>query len=232
MAEEPSSDVPESEVRLRRQLGTLIVLGVVLVIGGVVGLAYVAVATITSVLLFGWLLLVSGIVGLLHALQDRGSNYFWLGLVVAALYLAAGVVVIRHPGASAEGLTLFAALLFLAGGVFRLVGAIVVRGQQMIWTLVQGAFGLLLGVLVLSDWPENTLYVLGTFFSLALLFEGLGLIATGVGGRHLVSLVAQGRTPEPPEGKTASEQGEAEPIPPGDAESMNGESDEQGRSKD
>ncbi len=69
--------------------------------------------------------------------------------MVAALNIAAGVVVIRHPEARAEALTMFAALLFLTGGVFRLVGSVVVRGPQMGWTLLQGAFGLLLGLLVL-----------------------------------------------------------------------------------
>lgn len=182
-----------SEREVRRSFGWLVGLGGVLALGGVLGLLYVGLATITSVLLFGWLLLVSGLVGLVHAVMSRGTNYFWLGLIVAALYLAAGVVVIRYPDTTAEGLTLFAALLFLTGGVFRLVGAFVSRGPEMAWTLVQGAVGVLLGVLVLGSWPESTLYVLGTFFSLALLSEGLGLMAVGFGGRQVVGMVSQQR---------------------------------------
>jgi hypothetical protein len=69
----------------------------------------------------------------------------------------------------------------------------VVRGPQFGWTLLQGAFGLLLGLLVLFDWPDSSRYVLGVFFSLALLFDGLGLIAIGVGGRRIVGMV----TPAP-----------------------------------
>lgn len=176
--------------KLRRSFGWLAALGVLLVIAGLVGLVYVGVATLTSMLLFGWLLLIGGLVGLLQAIESRGSNYFWLGVVVAALNIAAGVVVIRHPEGSAEALTMFAALLFLTGGLFRLVGSLVVRGPQFGWTLLQGAFGLLLGILVLVNWPESSRYVLGTFFSLALLFDGLGLIAIGIGGRRIVDMVA------------------------------------------
>ncbi|MGW7051476.1 HdeD family acid-resistance protein [Streptomyces sp. NPDC054887] len=186
---------PESNKKLSRGFGWLAVLGVILVLGGIVGLVYTGLATLTSMLLFGWLLLVGGLVGLLQAVQSRGSNFFWLGVVVAALNLAAGIVVIRHPEGTAEALTMFAALLFLTGGVFRLVGSVVVRGPQFGWTLVQGAFGVLLGLLVLFDWPHSSLYVLGTFFSLALLFDGLGLIAIGTGGRQMVSMVA----PSPPD---------------------------------
>ncbi|MFE9858545.1 HdeD family acid-resistance protein [Streptomyces sp. NPDC005780] len=181
--------------KLRRSFSGLALLGILLVVAGLVGLVYTGVATLTSMILFGWLLLIGGLVGLLHAIQSRGTSYFWLGVVVAALNIAAGVVVIRHPHGTAEALTMFAALLFLTGGVFRLVGSVVVRGPQFGWTLLQGAFGLLLGLLVLFDWPHSSLYVLGCFFSLALLFDGLGLIAIGVGGRRIVSMVSDQMAP-------------------------------------
>lgn len=193
--------------RLSRSFGWLTVLGALLVVAGLVGLVYTGVATLTSMILFGWLLLIGGIVGLLHAIDSRGSEYFWLGVVVAALNIAAGIVVIRHPHGTAEALTMFAALLFLTGGVFRLVGSVVVRGPQFGWTLLQGAFGLLLGLLVLFDWPHSSLYVLGLFFSLALLFDGLGLIAMGVGGRRIVSMVSeQSVTGEIPDSPRRNEQ--------------------------
>ncbi|CAM5295328.1 hypothetical protein SNARM312S_07082 [Streptomyces narbonensis] len=168
---DPVGDMRREGKRLRRDFSWLAVLGALLVLGGVVGLVYTGLATLTSMLLFGWLLLIGGVVGLLHAIQSRGTSYFWLAVVVAALNIAAGVVVIRHPEGSAEALTMFAALLFLTGGLFRLVGSVVVRGPQFGWTLLQGAFGLLLGLLVLFDWPESSRYVLGVFFSPALLFD-------------------------------------------------------------
>ncbi|GAA2258098.1 HdeD family acid-resistance protein [Streptomyces atrovirens] len=185
------STKPQGEAaKLSRGFSWLAVLGVVLVVAGLVGLIYTGLATLTSMLLFGWLLLIGGLVGLLHAVQARHTNFFWLGVVVAALNIAAGVVVLKTPEAAAEALTMFAALLFLTGGVFRLVGSLVVRGPQFGWTLVQGAFGLLLGILVLATWPSSSQYVIGTFFSLSLLFDGLGLIATGYGGRRIVGMVS------------------------------------------
>ncbi|MFD4833072.1 HdeD family acid-resistance protein [Streptomyces sp. SID4919] len=182
---------PRGEVRkLRRGFTGLVVLGTLLVVAGVVGLVYVGVATLTTMLLFGWLLLIAGVIGLVHAVQSRQQDYFWPAVLIAALYLAAGVVILRRPDVAAATLTMFAALLFLAGGLFRLVGALVARGAQSGWTLVQGALGVLLGVLVLAGWPSSSVYVIGFFFSLAVLFDGLGLIATGLGGRHIVGLVS------------------------------------------
>lgn len=209
--------------KLRRGFGVLAFLGAILVIGGLVGLVHVGVATLTSMILFGWLLLVGGLVGLLQSIQLRTTSFFWLGVVVAALNIAAGVVVIRHPEGTAEALTMFAALLFLAGGVFRLVGSVVVRGPQFGLTLVQGAFGVLLGVLVLAEWPGSSLYVIGTFFSLALLFDGLGLIAMGLGGRHIVGLVSEAVTPGNADGPGKSDRLSGK-------EHLKAEQDEQDRS--
>ncbi|MFD9338358.1 HdeD family acid-resistance protein [Streptomyces sp. NPDC060028] len=189
--------------QVSRSFGVLALLGVLLVIAGLVGLIYTAAATLTSMFLFGWLLLVGGLVGLVHAVQSRKSNYFWLAVIVAAINIAAGFVILRRPEASAEALTMFAALLFLTGGVFRLVGGLVVRGANFGLTLVQGAFGILLGVLILSNWPGNSLYVIGTFFSLALLFDGLSLVGVGLGARRILGLVSE----DTPQGGAAEGEG-------------------------
>ncbi|MFE7095833.1 HdeD family acid-resistance protein [Streptomyces erythrochromogenes] len=177
--------------KANRSFGLMAVLGVLLVVAGLVGLVYTGLATLTSMFLFGWLLLIGGVVGLVQAVQSRGSSYFWLAVIVAAINIAAGFVILRRPEASAEALTMFAALLFLTGGLFRLVGALVVRGANFGLALVQGAFGVLLGFLILSNWPGNSLYVIGTFFSLALLFDGLSLIAMGMGARRILGLVRE-----------------------------------------
>ncbi|MGW0363927.1 HdeD family acid-resistance protein [Streptomyces sp. NPDC002990] len=188
----PGGPEPQREKKkLSRDFGLLALLGVILVLAGLVGLVYTGTATLTSMFLFGWLLLAGGVVGLLHAVQSRRSNYFWLAVIVAAINLAAGFVILRRPEASAEALTMFAALLFLTGGLFRLAGSLVVRGANFGLSLVQGAFGVLLGILILASWPGSSLYVIGTFFSLALLFDGLSLVALGVGARRILGLVRE-----------------------------------------
>ncbi|MEW2413209.1 HdeD family acid-resistance protein [Streptomyces sp. NPDC046866] len=206
--------------KLGRSYALLAVLGVILVAAGLVGLVYAGFATLTSMFLFGWLLLIGGVVGLVQAVQSRRSNYFWLAVIVAAINIAAGFVVLRRPGASAEALTMFAALLFLTGGVFRLVGALVVRGAHFGLALVQGAFGILLGVLILANWPGNSLYVIGTFFSLALLFDGLSLVALGMGARRILGAVSEDGSPAG-EDTGGGARGAADKRSPGSQEQSN-----------
>ncbi|MER5932151.1 HdeD family acid-resistance protein [Streptomyces sp. NPDC002054] len=193
--EQQQTQQAQETKKLRRHFALVAALGVILVLAGIVGLVYTGLATLTSMFLFGWLLLIGGVVGLVQAVQARKSNYFWLAVIVAAINIAAGLVVLRRPEASAEALTMFAALFFLIGGVFRLVGALVVRGTHFGLTLVQGAFGILLGILILWEWPGSSRYVIGVFFSLALLFDGLGLIALGMGARRVLGLVGEEEQP-------------------------------------
>lgn len=63
---------------------------------------------------------------------------------------------------------------------------------------------LVIAGLVYTDWPSSGKYVIGCFFALALLFDGLGLVATGFGGRRIVHLVS---------GRPADESGEPEAKP-------------------
>lgn len=58
-----TKDVSAETARLNRGFGWIAALGVVLVVEGLVGLVYVGVATLTSMVLFGWLLLIGGAVG-------------------------------------------------------------------------------------------------------------------------------------------------------------------------
>lgn len=214
----------DDKEHVSRSFGVMALLGVLLVLAGLVGLVYTAAATLTTMFLFGWLLLAGGAVGLLQAVQSRKSNYFWLAVIVAAINIAAGFVILRRPEASAEALTMFAALLFLTGGVFRLAGAVVVRGAHFGLTLVQGAFGILLGLLILSNWPGNSLYVIGAFFSLALLFDGLSLIALGMGARRILGLVRDDEEQAAPAavpGATAEPGGAAGKWPAEDQEQSN-----------
>ncbi len=170
--------------------GFLVFLGVILVAAGIVGLVYVGVATITTMVLFAWLLLVGGIVGLFQAIQSRKeAGAFWLSVAVAALNISAGVVLLRRPEVAAAALTLFVAFLLLTAGLFRVVGGIASMSARMTWTIVVGVIDLGLGILVLAEWPSSSRYAIGGFVSLALLFDGLSMISLGIAGRRIVGMV-------------------------------------------
>jgi uncharacterized membrane protein HdeD (DUF308 family) len=185
--------------------GLSVALGTVLVLAGIVGLIYTATVTLTGMSPFGWLLSIGGVVGLVQAIRARKENAFWLVVAVCALDIAAGVILLRRPEVAAATLTLFAALLLLGAGMFRVVGGVAGLSARTIGTIVVGVADLVLGLLVLAEWPSNSRYAIGAFISLAVLFDGVGLVALGLTGRRIVGVVRE------TEGTSA---GSASPVPP------------------
>ncbi|MDI2131589.1 HdeD family acid-resistance protein [Yinghuangia seranimata] len=172
--------------------GVLVFLGALLVIAGVIGLLYTAFATLTTMVLFAWLLLAGGIIGLVQAVQSRKDpSAFWLTVAVAALNIAAGVVLLRRPDVAAAALTLFVAFLLLTAGLFRVVGGIASLSARMTWSILVGVVDIVLGLLVLAEWPSSSRYVIGAFISIALLIDGICLMVLGITGRRIVGMVRE-----------------------------------------
>src|SRR5262249_48376996 len=136
-----------------------LILGLVLIVIGIIALAYDVTATIVSVLVFGWLLLIGGIVEVFHAFRVRGGGGTVLHLLSARLTAIAGLVFIANPVAGALTLTLVLGALFLVEGIFRIFGA--ARFGLPGWGVLGGVITALLGVLLLVHWPASGLRFIG-----------------------------------------------------------------------
>jgi uncharacterized membrane protein HdeD (DUF308 family) len=58
------------------------------------------------------------------------------------------------------------------GGLLRVIFSLVVQFPAWPWVLLNGVVDLVLGVLILSGWPESSLWVIGLFVGIDLLFHG------------------------------------------------------------
>jgi uncharacterized membrane protein HdeD (DUF308 family) len=55
------------------------------------------------------------------------------------------------------------------------------EGTPWLWVVLSGAITLLLGLIILTRWPISSLYVLGLFLGIDLVFAGAGWIGVGLG---------------------------------------------------
>jgi uncharacterized membrane protein HdeD (DUF308 family) len=108
-----------------------------------------------------------------------------LHLLVAVLYFIAGVLVIEHPGRSLAGLTLVIAAVLFVEGILRVVVALTERFHGWGWVLLNGVISLALGVMIWRQWPESSLWVIGLFVGIDLLFNGWSLIMLALALRGL-----------------------------------------------
>jgi uncharacterized membrane protein HdeD (DUF308 family) len=97
--------------------------------------------------------------------------------------MVVGAMVFMHPAAGALGLTLLLASLFLVGGIFRMGAAVVLRFPRWGWAVVSGIINVALGFIVLSGWPLTSLWVIGTFVAIELVFRGWAWIMAGAAMR-------------------------------------------------
>jgi uncharacterized membrane protein HdeD (DUF308 family) len=176
----------EECLRLHRCWAWFLVLGILLMLVGLVAISSTVVATLASVWVFGFLLLAGGTVQVVNAFLARSWRGFFVHLLAGTLQLIVGMFMIDEPFVAAEGLTLLLAAAFLAGGLIRIVITLLDRFPGWPWVLLNGVVTLALGILIWRQWPASSLWVVGLFVGIDLLFSGwswvmLGLMVKGTG---------------------------------------------------
>jgi len=170
---------------LRAKRGWIIGLGIVYVIAGLIALGSIVTATIATVFVVGIMMLIAGVAEVFHAFQIKTWGRFLLWLLLGALYIVAGFLTFDNPLLAAALLTLLLGVSLIAGGSRRIVLAFNMKeGMPWIWVVVSGVITLLLGLIILAHWPVSSLYILGLFLGIDLIFAGAGWIAVGFGLRR------------------------------------------------
>lgn len=163
---------------LRRNWGWLMAGGAALVLLGIVGLGSATLLSVASAIWFGAMMLVGGIIVLAGAFRSAGWRGVLLNTLIGLLYLGVGIFTLVNPVAATASLTLFVGVALLATGILRIVVGL--QNRQLpfwAWVVISGLLSLLLGGMILLQWPASSLWVLGTFLAIELIFQGIGIMA-------------------------------------------------------
>ncbi|MDE2578986.1 MAG: HdeD family acid-resistance protein [Hyphomicrobiales bacterium] len=167
--------------QLRARWGWFVAYGALCAIMGLITLLYLVVqGTIASVFMIGLAMILAG--GSEIVIGFRAKSWGWLMLWVLAglLYIVAGALALAQPLLAAAGFTLFLGAAMLATGVMRVVAAFRMEPGSKAMLALSGLITIALGGLILSGWPATSLFVLGTFLGIDLLFYGLTWIGFGL----------------------------------------------------
>jgi len=91
------------------------------------------------------------------------------------LYIGGAIFILIDPIDSEVSLTLFAGILLLVEGVMELASGASSSGQAGGLSIVDGILTSLIGVLLVVEWPFDSLWALGTLFGVALFMSALNL---------------------------------------------------------
>ncbi len=183
-AVQPPHNLGEAIHRLRAKWGALLAFGVLLMLLGAVSLVFAFFSTLAMVTLNGVLLLVAGAAEVGVGMHARSWARFFFWVIGGVLYIAAGVFCILNPLAASAILTLLIGAGLIAAAVVRAYLAFQLPAspqRSLVW--LGAAVTFVLGLAIVTHWPASSLYVLGTFLGIDLLFHGAGWASFALGLR-------------------------------------------------
>lgn len=171
-------DFQTDAANIRKSLGWVIALSIVLIILGILAIFSPVLASAFFTSVMGWIAIISGVVMIVESFQSRPVRGFWLNLVLGILYVIAGIYILFNLGAAVLALTFAFGVLFVVEGIFTIIMAFTNRsGHDASWLVaVNGVVTLILGILVLNRFPTSALWLIGLYVGISLLFSGISLL--------------------------------------------------------
>jgi len=160
-------------------------LGILMIIVGFVAIGTPLMATLAMNIFIGWMLVFIGAAEVVHAFSSQGWGGFLWELLIGALTTFAGLFMVFYPLRGAVTLTLVLAIWLIVSGVMRIILGFGLRpapGSGLV--IFGGVMALLLGVIVYSEWPASSAWVIGTLVGIHLIFDGWGMIGCAAAAKQ------------------------------------------------
>lgn len=171
--------------------GAAFFLGLLIFLGGVFCYAAAAVTSLASILYFGMLLIGAGIVEIVFAFKRRRSGVFLLYFLAGLLSLVVGGLFVLSPLEGLSAVTLLLAGYFFASGLFRAITSLMDRYPSWGLDFLSGAVSVVLGALLLRQWPQSSVWLLGVLVAVELMMRGATMMGLALALRRgLRSLTA------------------------------------------
>jgi uncharacterized membrane protein HdeD (DUF308 family) len=161
--------------------------GIALLVLGFFAISASVLTTMVSIVVLGFIILISGAILAIDALSFWWGKWsgFFLHLIIAILYIAVGVTLIKNPIAGSISLTLLLGIFYIIAGIVRLSYSPSFRMPNWGWGWFNGLISLLLGILILTSWPASSLFIIGLFIGIDLVFSGWTYIMSALVARNL-----------------------------------------------
>jgi len=158
--------------QLRENREWYLLLGIGLVVFGTLAIVYSFITTLLSVVYLGISLLVLGVFEVIKSFKINKWGNFFLHVFLGILYSIAGIFIFMNPLVNALTLTLFLAIFFIISGILKIVFIFSKRVVHKGFLLLNGLLSILLGVLLLLQWPFSGLWIIGAFVGIKAIITG------------------------------------------------------------
>jgi uncharacterized membrane protein HdeD (DUF308 family) len=161
-------------------------MGILFIALGVIGIAGQTLFSFVTINILGAFLIFGGALQFAHALKSSGWKSVGIQIILAILYVAAGIYTWAFPIPALEAITLWLAAIFFVTGFLRLISAFQHRHfQEWFWLVLSSAISILMGVLIMTGYPESSLWLPGLLIAIELPLQGWSLLFLGLAARSL-----------------------------------------------
>lgn len=167
----------------------MIVLSIALIILGAIAILAPGLASAFFTSVIGWITLISGVVMIAESFQSKPLRGFWLNLIIGICYVTAGIYILLNVGAAVLALTFAFGILFIVEGIYTIIMAFIHRsGHRMSWLVaLNGVITLILGIMVLNQFPFSAIWLIGLYVGISLLMTGVSLLAAALSARRTIA---------------------------------------------
>ena len=164
----------------KQKANWFILIGIILIVLGCLALGYQFIATVFSVYFIGSLIFIAGIIQVIHSfnIKEFGQTALWA--IMGILYIFIGLMSFFQPIAVSSALTLLISLLLTISGFTQIFAAMSNRNlPRWGWIIFSGIINIILGLILMAGWPYDSIWVLGMFLGIDLVFQGFAYITIG-----------------------------------------------------
>lgn len=171
-----------SSSRLSRSSTWFFIGGILFLILGIAAISAQFTTTMITVMFIGSIIMLGGVICIIDAFVNWRHHWgdLLLHFALGILYLIIGFLVIRSPLLASVSLTFLLGVFYLIVGIFRLISSSITRLPNWGWVFFSGLISALLGFLILISWPSSSLFIIGLFVGIDLLFWGWGYLMAGI----------------------------------------------------
>jgi uncharacterized membrane protein HdeD (DUF308 family) len=175
----------------KKNAGWLVALGVLIVVAGFLAIASPLASGLSVVVLIGVALTIGGVARTIAAFSAASFGQGTLAFIGGILAFGAGLILAARPGIGLATLTLMLGAYLLVDGISGAVLAFRVRPESG-WgfILFSAVMGVILGFLLLREWPLSGVWAIGTLLGVNLLVSGFSMISVGSAARSLAKRVS------------------------------------------
>jgi len=176
---------------VKSNAGWLVALGVVTIVAGFLSMGYPWASGLGVTVVIGIVMVIAGVARTVAAFHAGSFGQGALAFLGAILTFVSGVVLVTRPNIGLASLTLMLGVYLLIDGISGAVLAFKVKPVQgWGWMLFSAVMGLLLGLLLLGEWPLSGLWAIGTLVGINLVFTGFSMVSIGSAARRAAGAIA------------------------------------------